>query len=285
MQCLTPKTLEEMADALSQFTKKSKVVAGGTDYVIQARRGKFDPDILLYPGEIPELREVWLGERELRVGAMATMWEIAKELESVPAFRAIADAASDIGSPQVRNKATMVGNLCNASPAGDMLPVSWLYDAKMELLCADGSIRLVPVDQFILGPQKNALELGQAVISVVMDRKPFEGCVSAFNKIGSRERVSISREGMAALVCMGKDGAVEQARFTVGAVASTPLRIPEAEALMVGRHLEDSNLLEAVTKIVSQTIHDNCRPANRLYKTEAARGLTADLFAQLQERI
>ncbi len=285
MRCLTPKTLGEMADALSQFTDKSKVVAGGTDYVIQARRGKFDPDILLYPGLIPELHEVRLGERELRVGAMATMWEITKVLESVPAFRAVADAASDVGSPQIRNKATMAGNLCNASPAGDMLPVSWLYDAKLELLCGDGSTRLLPVDQFILGPQKNALEPGQAVISVIMDQKPFEGCVSAFKKIGSRERVSISREGMAALVRMGKDGTVEQARFTVGAVASTPLRVPEAETLMVGRHLEDSDLLSAVTKIISQTIHDNCRPANRLYKTEAARGLTADLFARLQERI
>lgn len=284
MRCLTPRTMGELADALSQLTEQSKIVAGGTDYVIQARRDGLDPDILLYPGLIPALHEIRLGERELRIGAMATMREIAEALEGNAAFRAIADAACDVGSPQIRNRATMAGNLCNASPAGDMLPVAWLYDAQMELLRGDGSTRLVPVSQFILGPQKNALEPGQAVISIVMDRGPCDGCVSAFRKIGSRERVSISREGMAALVHMGGDGAVEQARFALGAVASTPLRIPEAERLMEGRRLEDGEMLTAVTKLVAQTIHDNCRPANRAYKTEAARGLTADLFALLTER-
>ena len=285
MRCLTPGTLAELTDALSQLTEKSKMIAGGTDYVIRARRDGLEPDTLLYPGRIPLLHELCLGERELRVGAMVTMRELAEELDAVPEFRALADAACDVGSPQIRNKATMVGNLCNASPAGDMLPVSWLYDAKMELLCVNGSTRLVPISKFILGPQKNALEPGQAVISVVMDRRPVEGCISAFKKIGSRERVSISREGIAASVCVGKDGAIAQARLALGAVASTPLRIPEAEAMMEGRRLEDEELLVDVTGVVQRTIHDNCRPANRQYKTEAARGLTADLFTLLKERM
>ena len=285
MRCLTPGTLEELADALSQLTEKSEIVAGGTDYVIRARRDGLEPDVLLYLGRIPTLHELCLGERELRVGAMVTMRELAEGLEAVPEFRAIADAACDVGSPQIRNKATMVGNLCNASPAGDMLPVSWLYDAKMELLCADGSTCLVPVSEFILGPQKNALERGQAVISVLMDRRPVEGCISAFKKIGSRERVSISREGIAASVRFGKDGTIAQTRLTLGAVAATPLRIPEAEAMMEGRRLEDGELLADVTRVVARMIHENCRPANRQYKTEAARGLTADLFMQLKERM
>lgn len=285
MRCLTPGTLEELADALSQLTEKSEIIAGGTDYVIRARRDGLEPDVLLYLGGIPALHELCLGERELRVGAMVTMRELAEGLEAVPEFRAIADAACDVGSPQIRNKATMVGNLCNASPAGDMLPVSWLYNAKMELLSGDGSTCLIPVSEFILGPQKNALEPGQAVLSVVMDRRPVEGCISAFKKIGSRERVSISREGIAACVRLEKGGAIAQARLTLGAVAATPLRIPEAEAMMEGRRLEDDELLADVTRVVARTIHENCRPANRQYKTEAARGLTADLFMQLKERI
>lgn len=285
MRCLTPGTLEELADALSQLTEKSEIIAGGTDYVIRARRDGLEPDVLLYLGGIPALHELCLGERELRVGAMVTMRELAEGLEAIPEFRAIADAACDVGSPQIRNKATMVGNLCNASPAGDMLPVSWLYNAKMELLSGDGSTCLIPVSEFILGPQKNALEPGQAVLSVVMDRRPVEGCISAFKKIGSRERVSISREGIAACVRLEKGGAIAQARLTLGAVAATPLRIPEAEAMMEGRRLEDDELLADVTRVVARTIHENCRPANRQYKTEAARGLTADLFMQLKERI
>ncbi len=253
--------------------------------MIRARRDGRDPDILLYPGRISMLHELCLGERQLQVGAMVTMRELAEGLEAVPEFRALADAACGVGSPQIRNKATMVGNLCNASPAEDMLPVSWLYNAKMELLCADGSTSLVPISNFLLGPQKNALEQGQAVISVVIDRRPVEGCISAFKKIGSRERVSISREGIAASVQFEKDGTIVQARLALGAVAATPLRISEAETMMAGRQLEEDRLLEDVTSVVAKTIHDNCRPANRQYKTEAARGLTADLFKLLKERM
>ena len=129
MKSLIPHSMEELAAVLCQMEAGDKFLAGGTDYVIQARRGKFDPNRLVYLGDVPELREITLTGEELRIGAMATMVEITAVTQELPEFRAIADAASDVGSPQVRNKATMAGNLCNASPAGDMLPVSWLFDA------------------------------------------------------------------------------------------------------------------------------------------------------------
>ena len=139
MQSLTPKTLAELAQALSAATEKAKIIAGCTDFII-------------------------------------------------------ADAASDVGSPQIRAKGTMAGNLCNASPAGDMLPVSWLYDAQLELMNADGTASVTPVNGFITGPQKTILRPDQAVTAILLDFKPLEGFVSASHKIGSRERVSISRE-------------------------------------------------------------------------------------------
>lgn len=283
MRSLTPATLDQLAAALARATPDSRVVAGGTDLVIQLRQGKADPDLLIYPGQIPQLREIRLTEEELYIGAMATMAQLEDRLKGIPEFQAIADAASKVGTPQIRNKATMAGNLCNASPAGDMLPVSKLYEMKLEVLSGDGTTDIIPADRFILGPRKNALRPGQAVTGLVIDRRRWSGYVSAFRKIGFREHVSIAREGIGALV-KSSGGIIQDARLTLGAVASAPIRIPEAEARMAGRALDES-LWEEVAAITAQTIHDNCRPANRLYKTEAARGLTADLFAQIRERI
>lgn len=284
MQSLTPKTLAELAQALSAATEKAKIIAGGTDFIIKERAGKFAPDLLIYPGFIPELNTVTKENGVLRIGAAVPMNGITAALKDDKAFCAIADAASDVGSPQIRAKGTMAGNLCNASPAGDMLPVSWLYDAQLELMNADGAASVTPVNGFITGPQKTILRPDQAVTAILIDLKQFEGFVSAFHKIGSRERVSISREGLAAAVRLDENGKVEQARLSLGAVGGTPIRVMDAEEYMRGRVL-DEKLVEEITPMVAETIHNNCRPANRLYKTEAARGLTADTFAKLMSRL
>ena len=284
MQSLTPKTLAELAQALSAATEKAKIIAGCTDFIIKERAGKFAPDLLIYPGFIPELNTVTKENGVLRIGAAVPMNGITAALKDDKAFCAIADAASDVGSPQIRAKGTMVGNLCNASPAGDMLPVSWLYDAQLELMNADGTASVTPVNGFITGPQKTILRPDQAVTTILIDLKQFEGFVSAFHKIGSRERVSISREGLAAAVRLDENGKVEQARLSLGAVGGTPIRVTDAEEYMRG-HVLDEKLVEEITPMVAETIHNNCRPANRLYKTEAARGLTADTFAKLMSRL
>ena len=284
VQSLTPKTLAELAQALSADTEKAKIIAGGTDFIIKERAGKFAPDLLIYPGFIPELNTVTKENGVLRIGAAVPMNGITAALKDDKAFCAIADAASDVGSPQIRAKGTMAGNLCNASPAGDMLPVSWLYDAQLELMNADGAASVTPVNGFITGPQKTILRPDQAVTAILIGLKQFEGFVSAFHKIGSRERVSISREGLAAAVRLDESGKVEQARLSLGAVGGTPIRVTDAEEYMRGRVL-DEKLVEEITPMVAETIHNNCRPANRLYKTEAARGLTADTFAKLMSRL
>ena len=284
MQSLTPKTLAELAQALSAATEKAKIIAGGTDFIIKERAGKFAPDLLIYPGFIPELNTVTKENGKLRIGAAVPMNGITAALKDDKAFCAIADAASDVGSPQIRAKGTMVGTLCNASPAGDMLPVSWLYDSQLELMNADGTASVTPVNGFITGPQKTILQLDQAVTAILIDLKQFEGYVSAFHKIGSRERVSFSREGLAAAVRLDENGKVEQARLSLGAVGGTPIRVTDAEEYMRG-HVLDEKLVEEITPMVAETIHNNCRPANRLYKTEAARGLTADTFAKLMSRL
>lgn len=284
MDYFAPRSMDELAEVLRNAPESMRIIAGGTDYVIASRRSGEEPGALVYLGQLPETQRITLTDTELRVGAMVTMARLARELPGEHWLRAIVDAVSDVGSPQIREKATWIGNLCNASPAGDMMPVSLLYDAELETLDGEGTVTRIPVRDFVLAPRKTVLQPRQAVTAVVIDASRFRGCISAFHKIGSRERVSISRIGLAALVRLDNDRTIAEARMTLGAVANTPIRVPEAEERMLHRRLDEDALLTEVTAIVSKTVHDNCRPTNRLYKTEASRGLTADLFSLLLSR-
>lgn len=283
MTCFTPTDLTQLRRDLGRLQPGGCILAGGTDLTIQLRHGKAEPAQMLYLGNISQLQEIQTSAQQVRVGAMAAMAHIAAALAEVPELRALADAASDVGSPQIRNKATIAGNLCNASPAGDLLPVCWMLDARAEVLGAGGETASLPVRELILGPRKTALAHNQVVTHFLFDRAAMQGWHSAFCKIGSREMVSIARESMALALRRNKAGIVEDARITVGAVAPTPLRVEAAEALLRGKPITQA-ILDDVAAVVAQAIHENCRPANRLYKTEAARGLTADTFAKLLDR-
>lgn len=284
-KAFTPATMDELAAALSRCTPNSRILAGGTDYVIRSRRTAEEPDVLVYLGGVPELGRIAFDGDMLRIGAMVTMSRTCDFLNNNnnASLAALADAAGDVGSPQIRAKATPAGNLCNASPAGDLLPVALLFDAEVEILSADGSLIRLPVKDFIVGPKKTALTPEQAVTAVLVPLSPWQGWVSAFHKIGSRQRVSIARESLAIAVLPAGDGTFAAARVTLGAVANTPIRVPEAEELLTGSRL-DGKHLAALTEIIARTVHANCRPANRLYKTEAARGLAADTVSLLLER-
>ena len=152
MQGLTPMTFDELTKALSQLEEGDKILAGGTDLIIQLNHSTQRPRKLLSLSNMLELQKITITPQQVQIGAMVTMTQIASTLQTLPELRALADAAADVGSPQVRNRATLAGNLCNASPAGDMLPVCWLLGAKIQILDSTGSLSLLPVENFILGP-------------------------------------------------------------------------------------------------------------------------------------
>ena len=123
MRALLPKTWEEIPGYLGQMTEKSRVVGGGTDLIIKMRLGALDPDALCYLGYVKELKEIREDGENLVIGAYATMTEIETDPRVRERFPALMDAASDVGSLQIRNNGTIGGNIGNASPAGDLLPV------------------------------------------------------------------------------------------------------------------------------------------------------------------
>ena len=278
MRSLLPKKIDEIPDCLAQMTEKSCVIGGGTDLIIKMRMGLVIPDSLCYLGQVKELKEIRYEEDRLIIGAYATMTEIEKNETVRQIYPALMDAASDIGSLQIRNNATIGGNIGNASPAGDLLPVLYLYDAEIEIMGPEGS-RIAPIDQVLAGPGKLHLSHNEAIVRVIIPKPEMK--YTGFVKLGSRKKVTISRIGIALGLNMEGDHVADMRMF-VGAIGLKPVRFADAEELTRGRVLNEPNIMD-IAEILSQYVKNNvAKEFDRDYKVYAARGAVADAFQRLK---
>ncbi len=223
MEVLIPRTLGE---ALEMKTAHPGAVpiAGGTDLMVELNFDRRRPPALMDVSRLPELG-VWRRKGgTVFVGAGVTYTRVIAELpECVP----LVQASRTVGSPQIRNRGTIGGNLGTASPAGDALPVLAAYDAEVVLATARGGRRAVPWHQFLVGPKKNALP-PEALILGVQWR--LSGGVGSFSKVGPRNAMVIA----SASLCLVLDGERRSVRVALGSVGPTVLRAPEAEAQIAG---------------------------------------------------
>lgn len=272
--CYIPNTLEELGEALGRLTENSLILAGGTDLVLRLRSKNLQPDALLSLGSVPALREIEITPERASIGAMATMAEIKKAVDGLPDLQALADAAGGVGSPQIRNKGTIGGNVVNASAAADLPPVLWLLNARVEIMGPGGALRTIPVQELPDGHQGNTLALGEAAVRFIIDRTVLSGWRSAFVKLGHRSQVTISRIGMAMALLQDEDGTVRDARVVAGAIKPVPFPLPAAEDILQGKKPDPALAIE-----LGETFKGNTR---RVYKENAAKGVFQDTLLRFQ---
>lgn len=272
--CYIPNTLEELGETLGRLTENSLILAGGTDLVLRLRSKNLQPDALLSLGSVPALREIEITPERASIGAMATMAEIKKAVDGLPDLQALADAAGGVGSPQIRNKGTIGGNVVNASAAADLPPVLWLLNARVEIMGPGGALRTIPVQELPDGHQGNTLALGEAAVRFIIDRTVLSGWRSAFVKLGHRSQVTISRIGMAMALLQDEDGTVRDARVVAGAIKPVPFPLPAAEDILRGKKPDPALAIE-----LGETFKGNTR---RVYKENAAKGVFQDTLLRFQ---
>ena len=273
----TPKTLQEIPACLGRMTEKDKIIGGGTDLIIRLNMGLSKPDALCYLGYVDELKRITAEEDRLVIGAYATMTGIENHPAVKEYFPALMDAASDVGSLQIRNNGTIGGNIGNASPAGDLLPVLYLYNAQVEIMGAEGN-RVEPIEQIIAGPGRTTLASTAAVTRIFLPRPAF---VSSFVKLGFRRKVTISRIGIALGVQMDGDY-VKDVRLVIGAISLKPVRLTAAEEFLRGKPLNESNIMEAARILSDLIMEITPREFDRDYKVFASRGIVMDAFKRLR---
>jgi CO/xanthine dehydrogenase FAD-binding subunit len=214
-----PRKLEEALQLKAEHPE-ALPIAGGTDVMVELNFDRHRPEAIVDVSRLPELREWRRDDGSLFLGSGVTYTRIMHEL---PELRALAQASRTVGSPQIRNRATVGGNLGTASPAGDAHPVLAAYDAEVVLVSARAGERTLPWNEYLVGVKKTALRPDELILGARwrVTRGP-----GSFSKIGTRNAMVISMAGL----CLVLDEDRRNVRVALGSVAPTIVRAPEAEA-------------------------------------------------------
>lgn len=224
-----PKDLGEAIGFLTDKEREPRVLAGGTDLFVQMKKGLLYSRLLVDIKPIPQLAKISLNpEAELCLGAGVTLSGLEEREESQGGWSVLSEAARSIGSQQVRNRATVVGNVCRASPAGDMAPGLIALDATAEIYGPKGK-RSVLLEDFITGPGQTDLGKGEMVASVRVPRPP-KHTSAVYLKLGTRRAMDLAIVAVAVRISLDESmKTITCARIVLGAVAPTPIRILEGE--------------------------------------------------------
>ena len=238
---LAPQTIDEAVRLLGEHGDRARPIAGGTDIVVQMKESatRFPyPQYLIGLNRISELKGIEFSESAgLRIGAGATMAEIAESPIIRERYAALAEGAGVVGSLQTMNMATIGGNVCNAAPSADTAPALLAFEAQAVIAGQSGT-RSIDLDQFFAGPGQTTLGTGELLAEIRMPA-PARRTGSAYRRHTPRKQMDIAVVGIAAVVTLGDGGRIERARITLGAVAPTPVRARQAEESLAGQTASD----------------------------------------------
>ncbi len=237
-----PATLEE-AWEIKRTCAAALYLAGGTDLMVQLRSGDLCPPALISLRRVEELRGI-AGASEgktIEIHSMTTIGELLAHRALGAALPVLHQAARTLGSPQVRNSATIGGNLCNASPCADTAPPLLVLEARLRIEGPDGA-RELPLEEFFVAPNRTRLHDDEVLAAVLIDRPPPTARATFSKK--SRVRMDLAQVSLALLLDL--DGArCNRARIAAGSVGPRPLRLREAERALEGRDLDPAVIAEA----------------------------------------
>jgi carbon-monoxide dehydrogenase medium subunit len=246
-------TIDEVAAALSDTTTRIQLIAGGTDLLTRLQRTVLaeeraargsnllssEPLRVIDISNVRELDGIRVTSDGLHIGAATRLVDVERSPWLISAWRVLADGAAKVGSPQIRNLATLGGNVCNASPAADTVPPLLVLDAVAEIVSSHGR-RTLPLADFFVGPGRTRLEPGEFLAGLRLPHPP-AGAVAVYIKHSPRQAMDLAVVGVAVLLAPPPAESVSRTgagywvgRIALGAVASTPLRATAAEQALAG---------------------------------------------------
>lgn len=273
MRFEAPETLDAAVSLLHGEAGLARSLAGGTDLLVQLRAGMVEPDLVVDLKRIPEMREITAVDGGFRVGAAVSGAELGEHSELKTAWPGVVEAAELIGSTQIQGRASLGGNLCNASPAADSVPAMIAAGATVTIAGPAGR-REVPVEDIVTGPGKTSLAKGEIVVTVNLPlRTAHTG--DAYLRFIPRTEMDIAVVGAGVCLTLDDAGVCRRARVALGAVAATPILVPEAAGALIGTTL-DEDALSGLAEAASAA----CRPIDDKRGTKAYRIKVAGVMAR-----
>ena len=252
---MAPSTLEEASAFLLEANGTGRVLAGGTDLLVQLRAGVTTPGIIVDVKHIEELMTIQDEDGGFRVGAAVCGQELGEHPGVTAAWPGVVEAVELIGSTQVQGRATAGGNLCNASPAADSVPAMIAAGATVAVYGPNGR-RELAVEDVPARPGKTNLEPGELITSIKLPaRSPGSG--DAYLRMTPRTEMDIAIVGLGVALTIDASGTVSAARVGLGAVAPTALHVADADAALIGTKLDDVALERA-----AEACRRACNPIN-----------------------
>jgi CO/xanthine dehydrogenase FAD-binding subunit len=274
-----PRSLSEALDFLDEHGSRTEILAGGTDVMVDLKSGDLKKRLLLDVGRLEALQGIKMSNGELSVGAAVTISEIYTSKTVARYAPTLQKCAYSFAGKQIRNVATIGGNVAHCSPCGDTVPPLVIHEA-MAVLASKNGQRSVPVEQIAAGPYSCALPAGEVIVRFIL--KPAKDIDFAdFQKIGRRKELAISRISMAAMVRQGAEDRIDFIRFALGSCTPTPQRFQMVERHLVGKKLTAPLIWEAGKKLTDRMFEITGRRSSALYKEPAIQGLFFKLFKPL----
>ncbi len=256
MRYEAPESVEGAVALLAGAKGDARVLAGGTDLLVQMRADVVDPELIVDIKNIPETRAVTEEKGGWRIGAAVTGAELKENARLKKIWPGVVEAANLIGSTQIQGRATLGGNLCNGSPAADSVPALIAAGAMASLAGPNGR-RDLPVEDVMLGPRKLALTKGEIVVSFLLPPRPARSG-DAYLRFIPRTEMDIAVVGAGVSLTLDGDSVITAARVSLGAVAARVLLVPEAAQALIGSRLDKpaQDRLEAAARAACRPIDD-----------------------------
>jgi CO/xanthine dehydrogenase FAD-binding subunit len=280
IQYLMPETLEDALEMLSTFKEDAKILAGGTDLIPGLKRREISvPRYVIDIKSIEGLDELSYDKKSgLKIGPLVTIDRIAQSPVVSEHFPCLSQAARSMASPQVRNRGTIAGNICNAVPSADSAPSLIVLSARVMIRSITGE-RSVPVEKFFSGPKKTVLDQDELLTEITIPN-PAPGSLSAYLKLSPRHSMDLAIVGAAAAgLC--KNGTCREIKIALGAVAPTPLRAPMAENILLNKKITTELIEEASQNALMQCSPIDDHRASREYRCDMVNMMTKRTLIQV----
>lgn len=255
MDYRSPSSAKEAADLLAGAGGKAHVLAGGTDLLVKMRTGLLEPQVVIDLKNIPQMRGVVADSQGFRIGAATSCAELGENAALKAAWPGLVEGLRLIGSTQIQGRATLGGNLCNASPAADSVPALIAAGATCEVVGPNGQ-REVPVEQIVVAPGRTSLARDEFIAAFRLPRPPARSG-DAYLRLIPRTEMDIAVVGVGVALRLDATGVCTHARIGLGAVAPTALLVKAGADALVGSRV-DAKALAALSAAVSAA----CKPIN-----------------------
>lgn len=278
-----PTSVREAVQALAAAPGPALPLAGGTDILLDLRQGRHSPvHTIVDLSGIPEMKVVELRGERLFIGAAAPIARLAGHALVGEHARALAEACDLIGGPQVRNVATLGGNVAHALPAADGTIALMSLEAEAQV-AGPQEVRSIPLSELFLGPGKSALQSGEIIVGFTIDQRS-HGQASAFKRVMRPQGVALPIINLA--VWLERDGeTVRRARFAVGPGGAVPFRARQAEAFLAGKVFSGAHMTAALERILEEVnFRTSAMRATSAYRYHLAGDLFFETFATAWER-